>query len=90
MRTAGALAKLGDGYRVTYLEAEPKGWTRILASLPSAAVRSAAADLGLGLAGGATSQSGAESLRRDLYWLAQAADQTGRPRTYAHCLCLAP
>jgi protease-4 len=87
---AGALAKLGENYRVTYVEAEPKGWARILASLPSAALRSAASDLVLRMLGETASRSMVAGLGSDLLRLTASADAAGIPQTYAHCLCVAP
>jgi protease-4 len=90
IRVAAALAKLPVGYRVSYLEAEPKGWARIFATLPGAALRSAAADFGMGLAAKVGDTSAAGQMRHDFAWLAAGADRVGLPSTYAHCLCEAP
>jgi protease-4 len=88
VRSAAALAKLSDGYRIEYLETEPKGWARLLASLPSAAVHGAAADLAARLPAAAV----LDAMRLDLSWLASAAQAgaSGIPQTYAHCLCASP
>jgi hypothetical protein len=90
VHAAAALAKLAAGYRVSYLEAEPKGWARILASLPSAWARTLAADLGLAALGGPATAPVLDQVRRDLSWLGTATDASGRPQAYAHCLCAAP
>jgi len=87
VRLAASLAKLGDGYRTSYIEAEPKGLSRLLGSLPGTAVRLAAADLGLALPPGSGGRTGAEELRRDLRWLTAPS---GTRAAYAHCLCQAP
>jgi protease-4 len=87
VKSAAKLAKLADGYRTGYVEAEPKGWTRILASLPSLAVRWTAADLQLALPGGASAREAFDRLRRDLSFLAAGEGNRG---IVAHCLCAAP
>lgn len=83
LHVAGDLAKLSDGYRTTYIEAEPKGWGRLLANLPSISVGWLAADLGLGPAGSAA----ADQVRRDLSLLGKVPGPLG---VAAHCLCAAP
>jgi protease-4 len=88
VKSAAHLAKLAEGYRVGYLEAEPKGWARILASLPGAVLHTVAADVGGKiLAAGAPIWGDAP---RDLAWLSAAAHASAVPQTYAHCLCGAP
>jgi protease-4 len=85
VRAAATLARLQDGYRTSYVEAEPKGWYRVLASLPSAAVRSAVT--GLGLPQGSLLAGAAGQARSDLAWLAFAPGTRG---AYVHCLCEPP
>ncbi|SPE31749.1 hypothetical protein SBBP1_590016 [Burkholderiales bacterium] len=87
MNLAGSLAKLETGYRTTYIEAEPKGLSRLLGSLSSTAMRLSTADLGLGLPLGSGLRTAAEQLRQDSTWLTAL---TGTRGTYAHCLCKAP
>jgi protease-4 len=87
VRAAGAMAKLAEGFRTAYIEAEPKGWSRILASVPSTALRSAIADLGIRLPAVGGAGDAAERLRRDLAWLAAVPGPQG---AFAHCLCEAP
>ncbi len=87
VRSAASLAKLGDGYRVAYIEAEPRGWYRLLASLPTAAVRGAIASLGpQGPAGRALRESAGQA-QQDLGWLAYVPGSRG---AFVHCLCGAP
>jgi len=87
VRAAGAMAKLAEGFRTAYIEAEPKGWSRILASMPSTALRSAVADLGIRFPAVGGAGEAAERLRRDLAWLATVPGPQG---AFAHCLCEAP
>ncbi len=87
VRAAGAMAKLAEGFRTAYIEAEPKGWSRILASVPSTALRSAVADLGIRLPAVGGAGEAAERLRLDLAWLAAVPGPQG---AFAHCLCEAP
>jgi protease-4 len=94
VRSAATLANLGDGYRSSYIEAEPKGWNRFLGALPGAALRStlagAIADFGGRLPLGAGAIGTGEQLRRDFGWLAAASAVYGAQGTFAHCLCQAP
>lgn len=85
VHAAATLAKLEDGYRTSYIEAEPKGWYRVLASLPGAGVRAALA--GLALPGSSLVAQTAGPVRDDLAWLAY---QPGTRGAYVHCLCTAP
>ncbi len=87
VHAAAEMAKLGEGYRSSYIEAEPKGWNRILASLPSATVRSAIADAGAQLLAGTLAREASIPLRRDLSWLAAAPGGIG---AYAYCFCQVP
>jgi len=88
VQAAAAVAKLEPGYRISYLESEPKGWARIIAALPGALSRRMAADLGGRiLAEGPPLFAG---VANDLAWLATAAQATAVPQTFAHCLCAAP
>jgi protease-4 len=87
VRSAATLAKLARGYRVTYVEAEPKGWGRLLASLPGIAARQAATDLGVAVPQGTLASDAADQLRRELSFLARIP---GSGTVMAHCLCEAP
>jgi len=88
VQLAASLAKLGEGYRTTYIEAEPKGWSQLLPSLPGAALRLAGTNAGLTFPYGEQVRTASEQLRRDLAWLMAAAPGTGK--VLAHCLCQAP
>ncbi|HYB49808.1 MAG TPA: signal peptide peptidase SppA [Burkholderiaceae bacterium] len=85
VQQAASLAKLGEGYRTTYIEAEPKGWSQFLPSVPGVVLRRAAAQLGLTLPLGAGVQAASEQVRKDFAWL--AASVPGRGQVLAHCLC---
>ncbi len=87
VRAAASLAKLEPGYRTSYLEAEPKGWYRVLASLPSAAVRQAVGDLASAVPAGNVLAQTAGSLRQDLPALGYTPGTRG---AFVHCLCQAP
>jgi len=86
VRAAATLAKLADGYRAAYVEGEPKGWNRLLASLPGAAVHTTFVDI-MGKNFPAAARDAADSLRRDLSWLEPVS---GTHASYAYCLCKAP
>jgi protease IV len=86
VHAAAELAKLGDGYRTQYLELEPKGWNRLLGSLPGAAIESALKAWGLG----GPSQSviaAAGQVGQDLGWITGSANPAN---AYVHCLCVSP
>ena len=85
--SAAKLAKLDAGYRTAYVEAEPKGWYRVLAALPSAAVREAIVQAGTVLPQGNALAQAAATARQDLSWLGYAPGTRG---AYVHCLCAAP
>ena len=85
VKAAATLAKMEDGYRTSYIEAEPKGWYRVLASLPGASVRNAVANLTL--PPGSVLAQAAAPVKDDLAWLAY---QPGTQGAHVHCLCAAP
>lgn len=86
IQAAANFAKLGDGYRPTYVESEPRGWSKILASLPTSAVKVALGDwLGVQAPIG---DSAAGQLQRDFGFLKSAV--SGAEHAYATCLCEAP
>ncbi len=87
VRSAASLAKLDAGYRVSYIEAEPKGWYRLLASLPTAATQAAIDGLGLRGPAGQVLRAVAGQARDDLGWLAYVPGSRG---AVVHCLCGAP
>ncbi len=88
VRAAATLAKLEPGYRTAYVEAEPKGWYRFLASLPSAALREKlAAQWAVGLPADSLLAQTVGTLRADLSWLGTAPGGRG---AFVHCLCQAP
>ena len=88
VQQAAALAKIGDGYRTTYIEAEPKGWAQFLPSMTDSAVEQVADRLGLALPLGDAMRAASQQVHRDLAWLAGTAPVTGK--ALAHCLCQAP
>ncbi len=87
VRAAAGLAKLAEGYRIEYIEAEPKGWSRILASLPSTSVRFAAAHMKSDWADRVLGREFSGQLQRNLAWLAGESTRRG---IFAYCLCQAP
>jgi protease-4 len=87
---AAEKAKLGDGFRVTYIELEPRGWGRLLEALPGGFARALAERFGADLTGGLAGPflTATDPVRRDFARLLAAA---GRPdAVLAHCLCGAP
>jgi protease-4 len=85
VQAAATLAKLEPGYRTSYIEAEPKGWYRLLASLPSASLRSVLGNMVLPK--GSLLAETAGPLQTDLAWLGYLPGTRG---AYVHCLCAAP
>jgi protease-4 len=85
VRQAAALAKLGPEPSITYIEAEPRGWGRILGSLPLGLARGYARDATAGLQG-----PGADALRGAVSDLAGLAGAGGSGQVFAHCLCRSP
>jgi len=83
---AASLAKLDDKHHTGYIEAEPKGWTRLLASLPGAHLRASALDL-LGLRVPPVVQQATAPIAADLSWLVA---RPGNQGVFAYCLCTAP
>jgi len=88
VRAAAGLAKLADGYRTVYVESEPKGWNRILASLPLAAVHTLVGDLGLQWALAPGAAGNAVGFGSEVAWLARMS--VGPSATYVYCFCQAP
>ena len=88
VRAAASLAKLGADYRTSYLESEPKGWYRLLASLPGISVQGAvAAQLGLSLPPASPLLQALGTMRQDLAFIAAAPAGRG---AFVHCLCQSP
>lgn len=84
LKAAAVRAKLGDDFRVVYIEREPRGVDRLLALLFGETARVLQAGSGLNpeeLIG----LEGARQARRDLAWLRKAAANPFG--AVAHCLC---
>jgi protease-4 len=88
VQMAASLAKLGDGYRPTYIEVEAKGWSQFLPAVPGAALRWAAGQAGLALPFGGALRATSEQVQKDLSWLMAKTPGTGSVLT--HCLCQVP
>ncbi len=83
LKDAATRAKLGEDFRVVYIERAPRGIDRLLALLAGESARALRATLGLSLSG-PTGLVGAQA-QRDLAWLERVAE---RPfGAVAHCLC---
>lgn len=84
LRTAAARAKLGDDYRVVYVEREPRGLDRLLALLVGESARVLQAHFGVNL----TELIGREAVRQavnELNWLKASSENPFS--AVAHCLC---
>jgi protease-4 len=86
---AAELAHLASGYRVSYIEAEPRSWAKLLAALPASMTKALATDWMLGDASlAAPFVAQPAQLRRDLRFF---GEQTKHPGSaFAQCLCNAP
>jgi len=88
VQAAASLAKLEEGYRTTYVEAEPKGWSQFLPSLPGVVLRWATAQTSFIVPFGGAMRAASEQVQKDFSWLMAKAPGTGSVLT--HCLCQAP
>ena len=83
LKAAAVRAKLGEDFRVVYLESEPRTIDRLLAFLFGETARSL--ELKLGLLPDFVNRGVADQLRRDLDWLQKSASNPFA--AVAHCLC---
>jgi len=83
LKAAAVRAKLGEDFRVVYIEIEPRGIDRLLAVLFGETARSFQAKLGL--LPDFVDRGVVDQLRRDLAWLQRAASNPFA--VVAHCLC---
>ena len=88
VQLAASLAKLGDGYRTTYIETEAKGWSQFLPPLPGVVLHWATGQDGLTLPFGGAVRATSEQVQKDLSWLLAKTPGTGSVLT--HCLCQVP
>jgi protease-4 len=84
LKGAAARAKLGDKYRVEYVEREPRGVERLLGLLFGEAAKAMVAHLVLSVPDLMGSEPAAQTLH-DLRWLRSAAQNPFS--VVAHCLC---
>lgn len=84
LKDAAARAKLGEDFRVVYLEREPRGIDRLLALLFGETARALQAGLGLNPAD-LIGRDASNQARRDLNWLRKAA--ANPLSAMSHCLC---
>jgi protease-4 len=92
LKSAASRAKLAEGYRVTYVEAEPGRLDRLLQRFGVAlgGVAGAPVDLQGALVALGLAAPAASGVAQDLAWLAEVATP-GRPfAAVTHCLCTAP
>jgi protease IV len=97
---AAKRANLAPGYRISYIELEPKNWARLLAALPNSAIRlwlaqtqgNAITALNAGYTGsqlyGLLQTGQTSQAQHDLQFFLREAQHPGT--TFAQCLCAAP
>lgn len=94
LKSAAARAKLGDDFRVSYIEGEPGRLDRVLDFFGASIARAIAGQLDdRSLAGGMNVPALAHDIRQDMRWLVGlAAEISEQRRPFAgvvHCFCMA-
>ncbi|MDR3479662.1 MAG: signal peptide peptidase SppA [Burkholderiaceae bacterium] len=88
--SAAKRAKLGDGYRVTYIEREPNGFDRVLRLFETKVAQVLNDQFDWKLAQSGVPPSVARGVAHDLGWLSEIAE-TRKPFTaVTHCFCAQP
>lgn len=85
LRVAATRAKLGEGFRVEYIEREPRGVDRLLGLLLGEAARAMEVRLGLSIPTLLDRDAAAEAVH-DLRWL-RTVTQQNPLAVISHCLC---
>jgi len=88
--SAAKRAKLGDDYRVTYVETEPNGIDRIIKLFEMKAMKTLAEQVGANLLETGVSPVVSRSVGSDLNWLTDIAQRRKPFVAVTHCLCGQP
>jgi protease-4 len=90
LKAAATRAKLGDGYRVAYIEREPGRLARLLESFSSRVAGALASSFDLPLGAAAVPPKLARDVRHELGWLAEMGERQQPFMALTHCLCTPP
>jgi protease-4 len=90
LKSAARRGKLGDSYRVAYIEREPGKLEQLLDIVSGSAVRMLADRFDIRLVPAAVPLKVAHEVDRDLGRLAALVDTHQPYTTLVHCLCSAP
>jgi protease-4 len=85
LRAAARRGGLGDDFRITYVEREPRGVDRLLDMLFGESARNALSSLALFASGASVAPEALQSISSDLLWLRQALRDP--LALQSHCLC---
>lgn len=94
LKSAATLAKLGDEYRVTYIEREPSKFDRFFSMFEDGATKAAARAINeqfkVAVAPSGIPPAAATEMIKDLAWLADLRKENRSYMVMAHCMCTLP
>ncbi len=94
LRSAATLAKLGNEYRVTYIEREPSKFDRFFSMFEDGATKAAARAINeqfkVAVAPSGIPPAAATEMIKDLAWLADLRKENRSYMVMAHCMCTLP
>lgn len=94
LKSAATLAKLGNDYRVTYIEREPSKFDRIFSMFEDGAAKAAARAINdqfkVAVAPSGIPPAAATEMIKDLAWLADLRKENRSYMVMAHCMCTLP
>lgn len=94
LKSAATLAKLGNEYRVTYIEREPSKFDRFFSMFEDGATKAAARAINeqfkVAVAPSGIPPAAATEMIKDLAWLADLRKENRSYMVMAHCMCTLP
>jgi protease-4 len=94
LKSAATLAKLGNDYRVTYIEREPSKFDRFFSMFEDGATKAAARAINdqfkVAVAPSGIPPAAATEMIKDLAWLADLRKENRSYMVMAHCMCTLP
>ncbi|GGX21682.1 signal peptide peptidase SppA [Undibacterium macrobrachii] len=94
LKSAATLAKLGNEYRVTYIEREPSKFDRFFSMFEDGATKAAARAINeqfkVAVAPNGIPPAAATEMIKDLAWLADLRKENRSYMVMAHCMCTLP
>jgi len=90
LKSAAKRAKLGDDYRVTYVERELSGFDKLVHLFDVKAAQALGAQFDLKLAQSGVAPSVAHNVAHDLGWLTEVAEERKPFAAVTHCFCGQP